>query len=206
MEPIIIIGAGLLAFFLWSQSQTTTAASSSGGLPSDAAYMGSWGSQSLAVPQSFTSAVIGSAGGPVSGPATQQPTYLYYGPSEKLYYLVFTTPTAAQQTAGQLFMAAAAASSPGAPATSPMSPASGTPSPATALPTCPGYGEWNLYNAGAAAGKIILSCVATEGAPAPTGPAPTPTCPTGYTGTGLTTCSLAGLSGLSGPIRSPYWT
>jgi hypothetical protein len=200
MEPIIIIGAGLLAYFLWSQSQ-----GASGGLPSDAVYLGPGGpGQELAVPQSAVA--ISGPGGFVAGPAPGAATYLYYGPSEKLYYLVFTAPTAAQQSAGQAFLAAAAASSTAAPTTSSMSPTSGTAPPPTALPTCPGYGEWTLYNAGAAAGKITLSCVAA-GEPAPAGPAPTPVCPTGYTGTGLTTCSLSGLSGFRGmgAIRSPYW-
>ena len=97
MDPIIIIGAGLLAFFLWSQSQ-----GASGGLPADAAFTSEVAAgTAAAVPQSWAS---GASAAP--GTATTAISYLYYGPSENTYYLVATAPTAAQTAAGAAFLSA----------------------------------------------------------------------------------------------------
>jgi len=187
MDPIIIIGAGLLAYLLWSQSQ-----GASGGLPADAAFISQVAAgTAAAVPQSWAS---GASAAP--GTVTTAISYLYYGPSENTYYLVATAPTAAQtaagaaltpisapapaQTAGQLLAPAFPA-----PATTPAAPATGTVFPTcgpnnTPPCTCPaGYIFQNTFNVAGAAPGVT-----------------TPTCVPG----------VSGLRGLSGSIRSPYWT
>ena len=122
MDPIIIIGAGLLAFFLWSQSQ-----GASGGLPADAGFISQVAAGTAAtVPQSWAS---GASAAP--GTATTAISYLYYGPSENTYYLVATAPTAAQTAAGAALTAPTPAPVPPAapaapaPATTPATPLSG---------------------------------------------------------------------------------
>ena len=122
MDPIIIIGAGLLAYLLYFQSYAA-----SDGLPADAAFTSEVAAgTAAAVPQSWAS---GASVAP--GTATTAISYLYYGPSEKTYYLVATAPTAAQTAAGAALSAptpapaAPAAPATPAPATTPATPLSG---------------------------------------------------------------------------------
>ena len=124
MDPIIIIGAGLLAYLLYFQNYAA-----SDGLPADAAFTSEVAAgTAAAVPQSWAS---GASVAP--GTATTAISYLYYGPSEKTYYLVATAPTAAQTAAGAAFLALVQQESLlSAPTPAPAAPAApATPAPAT---------------------------------------------------------------------------
>ncbi len=123
MDPIIIIGAGLLAYLLYFQNYAA-----SDGLPADAAFTSEVAAGTAAtVPQSWAS---GASVAP--GTATTAISYLYYGPSENTYYLVATAPTAAQTAAGAAYRALISTAALSAPTPAPAAPAApATPAPAT---------------------------------------------------------------------------
>jgi hypothetical protein len=84
-------------------------------LPGDAAYLESVPAGSgYAVPQTFTNlTAAATAGGPQVGTsATTQTSYVYYSPSQKTFYLSFTAPSTAQQSAGQTYLASLQAAQP----------------------------------------------------------------------------------------------
>ena len=191
MDPIIIIGAGLLAYLLYFQSYAA-----SDGLPADAAFTSEVAAgTAAAVPQSWAS---GASVAP--GTDTTAISYLYYGPSENTYYLVATAPTAAQTAAGAAFLALVqqesllSAPTP-APAPTPAAPA--TPAPATTpAPFIAGSSQ-----SACPPGYVF----AQAGFLPPTASAPLTTAGCVYMPSNPLATPLSGFRGM-GAIRSPYWT
>ena len=221
MNPqiILLIGAGVLAY-LWFQSQGTS-------LPSDAVFEGQVAAgTAVAVPQSWAYSATPGASLPASGPATRAISYLYYGPSEGMYYLVATPPTAAQT-------AAAAAVDNGANPTAAAAAAAPAPTPAPAAPASTPSGIAAIWAKAVAAAQNDANYIANNGQMSGSQwnfyiSYVQPSAPAGFTGpnwppevantSGLMTAAAYwalmlpemnqyGLSGFRGmgAIRSPYW-
>ena len=196
MDPIIIIGAGLLAFFLWSQSQ-----GASGGLPADAVYQGTVPvGTAIAVPQSVAVNPTGGAATTlVTGPATTAIAYVYYGPAENMEYFSYTAPTVAQTAAAQ----------PEQPDTAPVAAPAPAVWPPAQSPT-PASGAPATTPAPFIAGNSQSACppgyvFAQAGFLPPTASAPLTTAGCVYMPSNPLATPLSGFRGM-GAIRSPYWT
>jgi hypothetical protein len=101
------------------------------GLPADAVYVFALPvGSTVQVPSSFAS-----AGAAPTGPATTQAGYIYYSPSNKLFYASYTAPTATQTQQGQALMTSSASGSANTPITSNTPAATPTPAPVTPAAT-----------------------------------------------------------------------